>query len=171
MKFYYEAFTRQGQPRKGEIEASSQEHASEKIRELDLFPRQIEEQPFAPKFDHQATNPSEAQAYDPDTRPEAASMRLKLSEDKKKDTVAIPRAEMEREANWRETLKTRLVRISEAARQMEAWRKAASELKEGDDVPKGHPNVGGGTWKAYDSYKVKIVADLIHDALKDIMEA
>lgn len=170
MKFYYEAFTTRGEPKKGEVEAKTEEHAAGIIRnDLGLIAREISSQPLGEfKFDHRAVNTSqEVKPYDPDD-PQVEGLRLNPTpKSPPKEPEAPEVTETEDKEITRESFLARdLTRISEVTRQMEAWAKVGKELKKGDELPSGHPAVGGAIWLIYGQRREQIVSGLIRAAME-----
>lgn len=183
MKFHYEGFTARGEPKKGELEAASEQEASSKLRhEMKIFANKISTEDFKPILEH-VMKPSEVVPYEPP--PEG--MRLNTVPPKPEDgkTVVIPKDQMENMAKTKlgpphgtregrkesghedQSLERSLSNIARVVRQVEAWKSMADQLKEGDSLPPGQPDVGPSTWKAYESYRLKIISDLFFEAMKE----
>lgn len=163
MKFYYEAFTTRGEPKMGEIEAQSEEHAAGKIRnELGLIAREIRPQPFDGKLTHnRAVATSEAKPFDPENvQVETPSLRMNPTPEAPKAPAPAP-APDPREEFAAFKLSSELTRLSDVARKMELWYKAH---KDGSAVKEG-PSMGGVSWEIWEQSKKEIIRAGIQKAI------
>lgn len=170
MKFYYEAFTTKGEPTAGELEARDESAAAEQLRdEMGLIAREISQEPIRLRYDHSKSKSG------PLT--EGVAKKAGTGQAPKGDKPAIrpPAQKTQKGSTGNSTgsifsslLRLRLNRISEVARQMDEWEKVYQECrKEEKKLPPSCPNMGGQSWKAYNSFKTKIVADMIHKAMEE----